>query len=223
MTVLYHNDKNLKEIKSEIISLYEEAGKCCVQLRDELFYPRGGGQKGDRGKLIVGSQEFAIVDTVKDKYGHDSVLIVEPALPESLQDATATCVLDYDFRARQMKLHTCLHLHHCVLEQTAGKKIPYPETASIEDGFAFNKYKDSDFDPAIAEPANKKFLELIKTDAAVITYPEENAEREGFRWWECCGNKIPCGGLHVDKLNEIGDVKIDVSNKKGKISFKFSL
>lgn len=35
--------------------------------------------------------------------------------------------------------------------------------------------------------------------------------------------KIPCGGIHIDKLNEIGNTKIDVTHKKKTITIKITL
>jgi alanyl-tRNA synthetase/misacylated tRNA(Ala) deacylase len=221
MKMLYYEDKNLKEVESDIDSYYQEDGRYCIQLSDNIFYPQGGGQKGDRGTLTIDGNEFQVVNTLKDKYGDGAVLIIEPDIPEELQDSKVKAVLDWDFRYKQMRLHTCVHLHHCMLEEVTKKPINHPETSVIEDGFAFNRYSGGDFDVTIIDEANAKFLETLKTGAPVTTYPD--TEKKGFRWWECLGHKIPCGGIHVSQLGEIGDVRISTSTKKGKITIKFTL
>jgi Ser-tRNA(Ala) deacylase AlaX len=67
---------------------------------------------------------------------------------------------------------------------------------------------------------SEEFQNRLKTGAQIKTYAEEGTD---FRWWECMEHKIPCGGLHVDNLNEVGDVDITFSNKKGNITVKFTL
>lgn len=220
MEKLYYKDSYLKEVVSPISSLYEDNGNCCVQLEDEIFYPQGGGQKGDRGTLTIGNQHFKVINTIKDKYG-ESVLIVDPPIPQELQDSMVHTFLNWDFRYKQMRLHSCVHLHHIMLEKVAQKSIPNPQTSSIEDGFAFNRYNDYDFDTAIIEEANDRFLDIIKSDLRVFTYPDK--EKKGFRWWECDGYRIPCGGVHINSLNEIGNVCISYTTKKKKITIKFTL
>jgi len=222
MSALYHIDGYQKEIESKILSLFQHEGRDCVQLEDDIFYPQGGGQKGDRGVLIIEGREFTVINTIKDPYGSgDSVMIIDTEIPSEMSDSTAKAILDWEFRYAQMKLHTCVHLHHCILEEVLGTSIPHPKTSSIEDGFAFNKYDTGTFDIAILDKASVKFLEVIGKDTPVTTYPD--TEKEGFRWWECLGHKIPCGGVHVKQLNEIGNVLISSSSKKGNITVKFTL
>ena len=139
----------------------------------------------------------------------------------SLLNSEVKATLNWNFRYRQMRLHTCVHLHHCYLEKILGKKLDNPITSAIEDGFAFNKYEKDCFDLSKVDEANELFLSTINNDIPVYTYPD--SEKEGYRWWECMGYKIPCGGLHVNNLNEIGNIKITISAKKGKITIKFTL
>lgn len=48
-------------------------------------------------------------------------------------------------------------------------------------------------------------------------------EEKGYRWWHYGDYKIGCGGTHVSKSSEIGNVKVDYSHKKGKKTIKISL
>ena len=221
MKELYYENNKMKKAETVVKSVFEENGKNCVKFEQDLFYPKGGGQKGDRGMIIWGNNQYKVLDTVKDEYSSGSLVITDELLPDDCIGNQVECILDWDFRFSQMKLHTCLHLHHCILEEVLGSKIEYPSTAAIEDGFAYNKYPSSAFDKDIIESANKKFLELLKEDVPVITYPDD--QKEGYRWWECRGTKIPCGGIHVNNLNEIGYVDIKTSSKKGSVTIKFIL
>ncbi len=221
MANLYYQDNNLCSVKTLLKSSFEENGNNCVKFEHDIFYPQGGGQKGDRGIIRCKGKEYKVINTIKDDYSSGSLVITNELIPEEYAGSEVECVLDWDFRYMQMKLHTCVHLHHCILEKVLGKSITYPVTSAIEEGFAFNKYPVEAFDKSIIEQANKSFLELLKTDITVSTYPD--MEKAGYRWWECLGYKIPCGGVHVSNLKEIDNVNIKVSNKKGFITIKFSL
>ena len=40
-----------------------------IKLDEPIFYPRGGGQPGDLGHLVVNGHHFKVIDTVKDPEG----------------------------------------------------------------------------------------------------------------------------------------------------------
>ena len=143
-------------------------------------------------------------------------------VPESIAEGEpAKCVLDWEFRYMQMKLNTCLHLHHCMIEQVAGKKVHNPDVSTIEDGFALNRYVIASIDTGILDESNNRFLDVIKSHTPVLTYPDK--EKQGFRWWDCLGYKIPCGGIHVDYLDEIKISSISTNSKKGYNTIKIVL
>lgn len=221
MSNLYYQDNNLCNITTILKFSFEENGHNYVKFEDDIFYPQGGGQKGDRGIIVCDNSEYRVVNTIKDKKQTGSLVLTDELVPEKCIGSEVDCILDWNFRYKQMKLHTCLHLYHCILEKVAERRIDYPITAAIEDGFAFNKYPEDAFDKSILEKVNMIFLDLLKSDTSVITYPD--TEKEGYRWWECMDYKIPCGGIHVNNLKEINNVNIKVSSKKGFITIKLTL
>ena len=171
----YYEDKNKKELSTKIIDVFEENGKCFVKLEDSIFYPQGGGQKGDRGYLIIDNQKYNIVNSIKDG-DYNSVLIMEQKIEKEHIGKDVNCYLDWDFRYRQMRLHTSLHLFHILIEELKGTKLDNPSLSMIEDGFAVNKYDENAFDINILDEVTKKFKELIKTDTKVLTYPDIGKE-----------------------------------------------
>lgn len=222
MKELYYQDNKLRQTKTILNSSFEENGTCFVSFADCIYYPQGGGQKGDRGRILFSDGEsFNILKTIKGSEGIGAISITDRIVPSKYINQEVECYLDWDFRYTQMKLHTCLHLHHCILQKLVGGELEYPLTADIENGFAFNKYRQGLFDDVVLESANSEFLLAIKSDSEVHTFPD--AEKNGYRWWQCEDYKLPCGGIHVSKLSDIGDVKIIISKKKGHITIKFVL
>ena len=222
MTQLYHTQPYLKEIQTKIRSVFKENGKNCIQLEENIFHPHGGGQKGDRGTVIIGNREIKITDTIKDQYSDEgTLLITEEAIGEEMQGKPAVCKLDWEYRYKQMRLHSAVHLHHCLLEKNAGKKLPPPKVSNIEEGFAFNRYETDEITEELAKKANNTMKKQIAEGAEVKIYPDD--QKKGFYWWEALGYKIPCGGTHLKDLKEIGDIEFKYSSKKGKPTIKISL
>ncbi|MBI4811847.1 hypothetical protein HY798_00120 [Candidatus Falkowbacteria bacterium] len=222
MIIEFYNDPYRKEIKTKIKSVFEEDGKSCIVLEENIFYPQGGGQRGDRGVLLIGDRKIDIVDTLKDKYSDNgSLLISKEKITDDIVGQEVVCQLNWNFRCSQMRLHSALHLHHCMIEKVLGKKINNPLTADIQDGFAFNRYDNSEITEETVNLANKEFKNIVASGAEVKTCPD--IEKSGWRWWECLGYKIPCGGTHIKDIKEIGEVEIKYSNKKGKSTINIQL
>ena len=192
---------------------FVENGQNCIQVADNIFYPRGGGQKGDRGILSINNVNYNIIDTIKDPYNEDGiVLIADTEIPKDAKGQSVNCKLNWEFRHKQMRLHSAVHLHHCLLEKTAGKSLPFPKVSDIQDGFAFNRYESGAINEELVKEINKVFREAIASGAEVKAYPD--AEKEGFRWWECLSYKIPCGGTHIKNISEIGEVEITYNERQ---------
>ena len=221
MPELYYQNGYLTQTKAIILATFEDDGRSCVKFDNNIYFPQGGGQKGDRGEILIAGDTFRVCNTIKDPYSSGAMCVTERLVPESYVGSEAICNLDWDFRYRQMKLHTCVHLHHCMIEAVVGSSLDNPKVSSIEDGFSFNKYPKNFIDSAILEEANKKFFDLLRENIPVLTYPDPL--RDGFRWWECVGYKIPCGGVHVCNLQEIQNVDVSKSVKKGFLTVKFTL
>lgn len=214
---VFYKDFYLKELTNvKIMSIFQEDGNNCVIVDKNIFYPQGGGQKGDRGILIYKNTNVIVKNTIKDKYSEGaSLLFTETILPQDAEGELVTSILDWDFRYAQMRLHTACHFHHCMLEKVLGKVIKPPKTSDIQEGFVYNRYEENNeiITSEVMEAANKEMRDMISQGAEVITYPDP--EKEGYRWWQCLSWKIPCGGTHLANVKEIGNIDITMSRKKG--------
>ena len=198
-----------------------------IVLDRTVFYPRGGGQAGDAGTLVVGGTTLAIADTVKGEGGaivHVPAPGQEAALAAFAPGTAVTAAIDWDRRHRHMRFHTATHLL-CALvpHQTNGCSI----TAD---------YARLDFD--MVEPLDKEALEaglarLVAEAHEVrtvwITDEELDARPElvrtmsappprgvgRVRLLEVVGVDLqPCGGTHVANTREIGALKVVKIEKK---------
>ncbi len=220
---LYRQNPYAREADAAVI----EAAPGRIVLDAALFYPRGGGQPGDRGELIWAGGTTAIADTMYD-VDRTTILLVPAegaALPSPGDRVTAR--LDWATRYARMRAHTALHLLSVAL--------PFPVTGGAvgeaEGRLDFNS-GESPFERSEIEA---KLAEWVATDAPVTTRWITDAELEAnpglvktmkvkppmgtgrVRLVEIAGIDLqPCGGTHVARLSEIGRVEVTGIEKKGK-------
>jgi misacylated tRNA(Ala) deacylase len=243
--MLFREDPYLAEATGLVTAVTEEGG---IVLDRTIFYPRGGGQPGDSGRIAWisdaagaaqtgGGEGITVADTVKGE-GDQIVLVPDAAsgLPEVGTEITQT--LDWPRRHRHMRVHTALHLLSVV--------IPLPVTGgAIGDGKG-----RLDFDMPEA-PADKEALEaelnaLIARDLPVsedwITDAELDANPGLVKTMSVQPPKgqgrvrlirigtgadevdlQPCGGTHVARTGEIGTIRLGKIEKKGKQNRRVTL
>ena len=222
---IYREEPYRRETEARVVAV-DAAG---IRLDRTVFYPRGGGQAGDAGELVLpGGERLAIADTVKGEAEGDVVHVPAPgqeAQRAALQPGAALVArLDWDRRHRHMRFHTATHLLCAIVpRQTNGCSI----TAA---------YARLDFD--MVEPLDKAHLEgeLAKLVAGAhevrtvwITDEELDAQPDlvrtmsvkpprgvgRVRLLEIEGVDLqPCGGTHVANTREIGALKVVKIEKK---------
>ena len=209
-----------------------------VVLDESLFYPTGGGQPGDSGRLQWEGGEMAVETTVKGDGAGEIVLV--PGAGAALPPVGAEVVqhLDWDRRHAHMRVHTALHLLSVV--------IPLPVTGgSIGAGkgrLDFNMPEAPDDKAALEARLN----ELIARDLPVtedwITDAELDARPEMVKTMSVTPPRgagrvrlvrigqgaaqvdlQPCGGTHVAHTSEIGQVRLGKVEKKGRQNRRVTL
>ena len=224
--LLFRDDATLREASATVVALTEEGA---VVLDRTPFYPQGGGQPGDTGRLrLADGRSATVTDTV---YAPDRSTVLhrldgDRADMPTVGDAIVA-ELDWDKRHARMRVHTALHLLTAVL--------PFPVTGgSIGDGEGRLDF-DMPADGADRATAEAKLNGLIATDAPVtaewITDAELDANpglvktlsvkppRGSGRVRLVRIGTIdlqPCGGTHVARTGEIGRVAVTGIEKKGK-------
>ena len=199
-----------------------------VLLDRTIFYATGGGQPGDTGHLeLADGRRIDIATTV---YGETKSEIVHvPAEGQELPAAGDKVVLhlDWDRRYKLMRVHTALHLLSVVL--------PYPVTGGqIGEGDG-----RLDFDlpemPMDKEEIASRLNEIAAADHGVstewITDEELLAKPEMVKTMSVKPpmgsghvrlvrigdvDLQPCGGTHVSRTSEIGQVAVTKVEKKGR-------
>ncbi|PIN84356.1 alanyl-tRNA editing protein AlaX, partial [Candidatus Micrarchaeota archaeon CG11_big_fil_rev_8_21_14_0_20_47_5] len=113
---LYLKDSYVKECQAKVVSVKD--GKFAV-LDANLFYPRGGGQPQDTGKLVRGGEEFSVLFAGKfeGKISHE-------VDREGLKEGDSVhCILNWERRYRLMRSHTAAHTLATILNKKTGALI----------------------------------------------------------------------------------------------------
>lgn len=203
-----------------------------------VFYPNGGGQKGDRGILILSEEistqtglphEIPVIDTRKegDSIHHYIGLDIEDEVLDEYivgYEKFKVCI-DWEYRYKQMKLHSTAHLLHCFIEKIVGAKIEYPSYSELFEDKGVNRYP---VENVLTKENLEEVLRIQNEWTAyghdIKTYKSDNpGDPDWFRWWECEEFKIPCGGIHPKNTKEIGQVGAKLKLKKDSTSITFNI
>lgn len=226
--LLFRTDAYQTTASAQIIALTEQGG---IILNRTLFYPTGGGQPGDKGLLrLMDGREIVIVNTVWEDAAYTRIvhLPAEGSITSSMGD-TVEMQLDWATRYSYMRVHTALHLLSVVL--------PYPVTGGsigLGEGRLDFDIPDANLDK---DALTAKLQGLIDQDLPLseqwITDQELDASPELVKTMSVQpprgSGKVrlihiqgvdlqPCGGTHLRRTGEIGQVAITKIEKKGKLN-----
>ena len=219
---LFQADAYKSSVDSVIVASRDNA----VELESTVFYPTGGGQPGDTGRLIVADQAFDVVDTRKGEQP-GSILHLLAAPHELAVGSAARVELDWPRRHRLMRMHTCLHLLCKAVDGvvTGGQigdgkgrlDFDLPEATLDKEALA------EQLNAWIAEDHGLRsyWIEAAELDARpdLVRTMSVQPPRTGgrVRLVEIDGLDLQaCGGTHVRSTKEIGNVRIAKIEKKGR-------
>ena len=205
---LYYAKPWLQELETKIVSKHQEGEMHLVVLEQTIFYPTGGGQPHDLG-LING---IPLLD-VFEKEG-----VIYHALEQLPKGDLASCVLDWPRRLDHMQQHSGQHLLSAILADQYGY--------STESFHLGEDYCSIDISTPILAKEEQAEVELkanrlIFEDLPLFTYtvqPENLSDIQLRKMPDIAGplriveiqglDYSPCSGTHVEKLGQIGQVKI---------------
>lgn len=220
---IFRENAYARDCEASVIAVDEQG----VQLDRTVFYPEGGGQPGDTGVLrVADGRELRVANTRKGAQPGSIVHIPAENTVWLKPGTKVTAEIDWARRHRLMRMHTCLHLLSAII------------IAPVTGGQIGDGYGRLDFDlpeTPDKDDVNEKLDQLISSNAPVsfrwITDEELDAHPElvktlsvqpprgvgRVRLVNVEGIDLqPCGGTHVARIGEIGEVTVTRIEKKGK-------
>ena len=221
---LFLEDSYLKQSPATVVSVKD--GKYVI-LDQTIFYPKGGGQPHDTGKIIKDNKTYNVVYV--GKYSGEISHEVDTT---GLQAGdNVYCVLNWERRYKLMQSHTAAHVLASLLNKGTGALTTGNQLEEDHVRFDFSLEK---FDKALLKAYLAKANKLFGTDIPVRWYelPREEAMKipgvikmavafppniPVLRIVEIVGlDKQADGGTHVRNLKEVGKVTLIKTQNKGK-------
>ena len=222
---LYLDDAYLKEFDATVASVTD--GKFVV-LDRTAFYPTGGGQPHDTGRMVTDDGREARIIYV-GKFGGKVSHQVEPE--GALKEGDAIhCIVDWDRRHTLMRYHTAAHVLSMVFHKDCGALITGNQLDCDRSRIDFNI---QDFDRELIQACADKANALIRENRPVKVYylSREEVEQRGLtklakglpeglkvlRIVEIEDFDVQAdGGTHVQNTSEIGTLELMKCENKGK-------
>jgi alanyl-tRNA synthetase len=188
-------------------------------LNNTPFYPEGGGQVGDKGKLVGVNETVAIFDTKKE---NNLIIHFTKEMPE-FPEVKFLAQVNTEKRTLTTNNHSATHLLHEALRSTLGTHVEQKGSLVNEkylrfDFSHFGKVTDEEI-IAIETKVNKKIRQAIVLNEQ-RNVPISKAEDMGamMLFGEKYGDTVRviqfdssvelCGGIHVQNTSQIGQFKI---------------
>jgi misacylated tRNA(Ala) deacylase len=223
--LLFRDDPYLASCEATVVSVHENT----VELDRTVFYPLGGGQAGDTGR--IGS--WRVVDTRKGAAGDSVLHLLAPGASIS-PGQKFEIQLDWERRHRLMRLHTALHLLGAVVKApVTGGRIG-DDKAHLDFDIEMEKLAKDEIETRLNELilANHQTTNRWITDAELDARPElvrtmsvAPPRGEGrVRLIEIPGVDLQaCGGTHVRNTGEIGRLAVARIRSEGKRNKRVTL
>jgi misacylated tRNA(Ala) deacylase len=223
--LLFRDDPYLRSCEATVVAVRENV----VELDRTVFYPVGGGQPGDSGRI----GDARVVDTLKGE-GESVLHAVEAGAPLPAVGASVEAEIDWERRHRHMRFHTALHLLGSVVKApVTGGRIA-ADKAHLDFDVEMEKLAKAPIEAAVnalVDAAHETRLswitdgeldarpELVKTMSVA---PPRGAGR--VRLMEIPGIDLQaCGGTHVRNTREVGHLAVARIRSEGKRNKRVTL
>ena len=225
-TPLFREDAYRRSAPARVV----QSGPDGIVLDASLFYPQGGGQPGDTGRISWDGAGCTVKDTRK---GEGDAILLVPEEGAVLPDPGTEVMqeIDWDRRFGHMRIHTALHLLSVVLPlpvtggQIGAEKgrldflMPTPPEDRNALEAALNALVAQDLAVTtdwIDEAELDANPGLVKT---MSVQPPRGAGRIRLVRIGQGADQIdlqPCGGTHVARTGEIGALRLGKIENKGR-------
>lgn len=222
MQDLYYRDPYAREFTAEVLECVPGKKGFEVVLTDTAFYPEGGGQPSDTGRL--GEATVSFVKKTNGKIIHYTDKPLEAG-------AQVVGKIDWDKRFDNMQNHTCEHIFSGLVHKRYGfenvgfhmdpdditvdfsGEIPAEEIPSLEK--EVNAAISADIDLRITFPSGEELKTLPYRSKKELTGVVRIVSVPGC---DCCA----CCGTHVRRSGEIGLFKVlEASKHRGGTRVRF--
>ncbi len=228
---LFHEEAYLREMDATVLRAEGDR----VALDRTVFYPQGGGQPSDRGRLTWPGGEARVVDVRRT--GEEIVHILEGVVPP--EGTRVHGEIDWARRYALMRAHTALHILCGVIWRDWGAQVT---GGAMDEGTARMDFELEQMSADFAAEVEQRVNAEVAADREVRTRILPRAEAfaipdlirtkinllpegiEEVRVVEIVGLDMQAdGGTHVARTGEVGRIRITGHESKGRINKRLRL
>ncbi|MDH3218080.1 MAG: alanyl-tRNA editing protein [Gammaproteobacteria bacterium] len=228
---VFYQDSYQKTLRSEVVEVLDNG----VILAATIFYPLGGGQPGDSGRLTIGGRHYRVVDT---RYAQDRQNIIhfleEQDLDRIHPGDPVDMEIDWVRRHRLMRMHTSMHLVCSLIDaQATGGAVGETESRldfDLQGQVVDKEQLTAGLNALVAKaiPVSIGAItdeELERNPALVRTMSVQPPRGQGSVRTVSIENTDyqPCGGTHVRNTAEIGRLIVTGLKNKGRQNKRITL
>ncbi len=224
--LIYLKDSYVVEIDALVTDFNSE--EKWIELDKTVFYPEGGGQPSDKGKIEFEGKESQIKEV--KKRGEKILHFLAGEIPK--KGTAVKLILDWNLRFKFMRMHSAQHLLSALIldkfgASTVGNQIGFDESRMDFHPIRFDEKMLSEMEKEFNEIVEKEIPITIEFKDRKTVLKEVDEKRrvlfsrlpeaiQEIRVIEIPGiDKCPCGGTHVKNTKEIGKIKILGRKNKG--------
>ncbi len=228
--LLYQTDSYIQRFPASVLAVDED--RHAVVLDQTAFYPGGGGQPYDTGKLIQEGVEIPIKRAQKTPEG--IIHIIAEGSPLPAVGTQVEGVIDWDRRYALMRTHTAMHILCGVVFRDYGAQVTGGDMEPLQGRMDFEfETLHKDLIQVIEAAVNREIemkrpvkVEILPREVAFqipdLIRTKINLLPEGIQQVRVVsleGLDVQAdGGTHVKNTSEVGSMKIVDYKSKGKIN-----
>lgn len=228
--LLYQTDSYLREFSAQITAV--DLDNHAVILDRTAFYPGGGGQPYDLGKLIINGSAVSVIRVKKTPEGIFHFLENEAQIPEV--GMVVEGKIDWERRYKLMRTHTAMHILCGVVFRDYGAQVTGGDMDPLQGRMDFEfESLTKELVQVIEESVNQEVANAHEVRVSIL--PREEAFQipdlirtkinllppgiPEVRTIELVGLDLQAdGGTHVHNTREVGTIHIVDYKSKGKIN-----
>ena len=226
---IFRSDPYLSVSEAMVVAVLEEG----LILDRTVFYPEGGGQPGDIGRIANNIFEADVKNTIKSTNG--ILHLTDNKLGAISEGDNVKIDIDWERRYSLMRMHTALHILCSIVDGAVTGGSVGSQKSRLDFDIPGERPDKESLTQELMEIVDRNYpvtsswisdQELQQNPNLIRTMSVKPPTGTGQVRMIRIGDNIdfqPCGGTHVKSTGEVGKIKISKIENKGKQNRRINL
>ena len=226
---IFRSDPYLSVSEATVVAVLEEG----LILDKTVFYPEGGGQPGDIGRIANNIFEADVKNTIKSTNG--ILHLTDNKLGAISEGDNVKIDIDWERRYSLMRMHTALHILCSIVDGAVTGGSVGSHKSRLDFDIPGERPDKESLTQELMEIVDRNYpvtsswisdQELQQNPNLIRTMSVKPPTGTGQVRMIRIGDNIdfqPCGGTHVKSTGEVGKIKISKIENKGKQNRRINL